>query len=413
MGLIGPTSYTSQSNTSEGLNQSLQQSQSTNQSSSNQNAFNNSVSNTYIPEYSQTPILNEIAQYSRSMAPQVYAWGMDQYNKNQGDIDALMRNGQTYAGPQRIATDVGMAESGVQQAGEAARQNSIRDLESYGIDPSSGRYAALDNASRIATAASAAGAGNQQRMADIAQGNAMENQAVSSSLQNVQTGYGAAAGENALLGTAMSLKYPPLGQTSTSTGGSTGTSQSSGQSTGFGTSLGVTQSAGASQSGSQNQLDIEPKGTFTGGFAGGGSIPSLGYAAGGDANDASDGTSGGFVSQDLSPTEGARTDDVDARLNAGEFVIPKDVAAWKGQEFFYKLMAQSRKMRATAGSQSAQQAPMGYAEGGDVEDEMHKREQEATPKSAPGYGAKAMDSTPDPSVFQQASGGPMLPYGAM
>ena len=56
----------------------------------------------------------------------------------------------------------------------------------------------------------------------------------------------------------------------------------------------------------------------------------------------------GFVSRSLSPSGGIKTDDVRAQLNAGEFVIPKDVAAWKGLEFFYKLIAQSRKLRATA-----------------------------------------------------------------
>jgi len=38
------------------------------------------------------------------------------------------------------------AEAGVQQAGEQARQALLMDLESYGIDPSAGRYAALDQA---------------------------------------------------------------------------------------------------------------------------------------------------------------------------------------------------------------------------------------------------------------------------
>jgi hypothetical protein len=27
----------------------------------------------------------------------------------------------------------------------------------------------------------------------------------------------------------------------------------------------------------------------------------------------------------------------------GEFIVPRDVAAWKGQEFFQKLIEQSRK----------------------------------------------------------------------
>jgi hypothetical protein len=73
---------------------------------------------------------------------------------------------------------------------------------------------------------------------------------------------------------------------------------------------------------------------------------------------------GGRVPASASPSGGARTDDVQASLNGrrpgvnvnvGEFVIPKDVAAWKGQEFFQKLIAQSRKMRVTAPAQGGQQ----------------------------------------------------------
>jgi hypothetical protein len=74
----------------------------------------------------------------------------------------------SYASPQRIKASMGQAEARVMQGAEAGRQNAIRDLQSYGIDPSSGRYAALDNASRVQAGAAAAGAGNQQRMADIA-----------------------------------------------------------------------------------------------------------------------------------------------------------------------------------------------------------------------------------------------------
>ena len=65
-----------------------------------------------------------------------------------------------------------------------------------------------------------------------------------------------------------------------------------------------------------------------------------GYAGGGQIRPP---TTGGFVSRDLSPSNGSRTDDVDAKLNAGEFVIPRDVAAWKGKEYFYKLIQQARK----------------------------------------------------------------------
>src|SRR5262245_8240964 len=164
---------------------SVSQSQSQQASQSTQQAIGQQQSTSFIPEYSQTPILNSIAQYAQSMAPVVYQWGMDQFGRYQGNIDSMMRNALTYASPQRIAAEMGQAQAGVMQAGEQARQGAMRDLESYGIDPSSGRYAALDQASRVQTAAAAAGAGNQQRMATEAAGNAMEQQALSAGLQNV------------------------------------------------------------------------------------------------------------------------------------------------------------------------------------------------------------------------------------
>jgi hypothetical protein len=51
----------------------------------------------------------------------------------------------------------------------------------------------------------------------------------------------------------------------------------------------------------------------------------------------------GAVPTGASPSGGQQTDDVPAALNAGEFVVPKDVARWKGEEFFQNMIAQSRK----------------------------------------------------------------------
>ena len=81
------------------------------------------ASTSFIPDYAESPILREIAQYARGMAPQVYQWGMEQFTKNQGNIDAMMRNALSYASPQRIASEMGMAEAGVQQGAEAGRQS--------------------------------------------------------------------------------------------------------------------------------------------------------------------------------------------------------------------------------------------------------------------------------------------------
>jgi hypothetical protein len=238
-----------------------------------------SQSQTYIPDYPQAPLLQAIAQYAFDRAPEVYQWGMDQFNRNQGNIDGLMRDALSYASPQRIAVDMGMAESGVQQAAEKGRLSAIRDLESYGIDPSSGRYAALDQANRVMASASAAGAGNQQRMADEAAGNAMRNQAISASLQNTQVGYEAAKAMQALLGTGMQLKYPPLGNTSVSQHTQQSTQESRSQTTD------PVQGGGGGGGGSKGG---QPKGGGDGG--GGGGQP----RAGGGARPAAGGGGGGL-----------------------------------------------------------------------------------------------------------------------
>ena len=69
-------------------------------------------------------------------------------------------------------------------------------------------------------------------------------------------------------------------------------------------------------------------------------------------------TTGGFVSQALSPSGGGQVDDVPARLNEGEYVIPRDVVQFKGKEFFHKLIMQARKNR-----EAHQQSYFGGARG--------------------------------------------------
>jgi len=54
------------------------------------------------------------------------------------------------------------------------------------------------------------------------------------------------------------------------------------------------------------------------------------------------------VPQQASPSGGVNVDDVPANLNAEEFVIPRDVARWKGEEFWHKEIAKSRAARMKA-----------------------------------------------------------------
>ena len=55
--------------------------------------------------------------------------------------------------------------------------------------------------------------------------------------------------------------------------------------------------------------------------------------------------SGGHVPYGISPSHGHTTDDVVANLNAGEFVIPRDVTAHLGTKFLYDLINKGRKER--------------------------------------------------------------------
>jgi hypothetical protein len=56
-------------------------------------------------------------------------------------------------------------------------------------------------------------------------------------------------------------------------------------------------------------------------------------------------TTGGHVPRTASPSGGRNIDDVHANLNAGEFVMPKDVTEWKGLEHMHKIIADARMKR--------------------------------------------------------------------
>lgn len=461
---------------------------------------------------------NIISQYENVAAPQ--------YN-------ALAQEANTYAGTPFIKQQMGEAEATAAQAGDAARQNAIRDLQSYGIDPSAGRYAALDAAERTAAGASEAAAGTQSALATKAQGLDLRKAAVTAGAQlpgaavnslNSQL-QGIAGAENSVLGAAntgvnlqqasapffnaaMGLRYPPSGQQSQSTsasgqqlttgpgsnnsdkakigqgpgpqspdnsyayhggqgppmgssnspgsatvsaprgggGGSgsiaktidTGFSDAQGgvqdpfapnpgggaqdfgggatdfgvqagaqdygggatdfgvpaDTTGFGPQDfggGATDFGSASQTPMQTDFSQDPTGGMgmmdpygagvpadysqysdpglsapttgdagggynagdfsgsmgggtTSGFAGGGAIPG-GVKNSGQISASRNQTTGGHVPSSASPSQGQQTDDIHANLNAGEFVVPKDIAEWKGQEFFHKLIADSRMKR--------------------------------------------------------------------
>ncbi len=90
---------------------------------------------------------------------------------------------------------------------------------------------------------------------------------------------------------------------------------------------------------------------YSGLDGGGGDYGGDGYALGGPI----DGQQGGMIPTSASPSGGMVQDDVQIRAQPDEFVIPRDVALWKGQEFFQKMIAQSRARRTGAPAHGTKQ----------------------------------------------------------
>lgn len=235
-------------------------------------------------ETPENALLDQIAQYSASLAPQMMNWAQgvfgqtsqvtnqavqnffdtsqkmsgfaqgltDQYNNLFAPENAqLIQDANTFASEPRMRADMGQAGATASQAGDQAIKNSEANLMSYGIDPSAGRYAALDKAAAVQNAANVAGAMNTQRNADIATGQKLRSEAVqvgsllpsavtnasntaiqantgasNASLANANTGANLMSLADKYLSTAMGLKLPPVGQNSVSHGSSMNTSQS-------------------------------------------------------------------------------------------------------------------------------------------------------------------------------------------
>lgn len=336
------------------------------------------------PDYTPVAQASEkAAEYSYNLGKEQLAWAKEQYKKDSLIIDKVVQAGlkreaindqnamadrsryeelyqpledkavkeaQDFASPQRESYEMGRASATVAQQFDAQRKAAAQNLEAYGVDPSSTRYAALDLGSRIQQAAAQAGAENQARNQTEAMGRAIRSEAV-----NVGRGYpGQIAGTYA---TALQAGNQSANSALANTASGASTMGTGSQWFGNGNQAvgtwGNTLNMGYNNQLAQfnaNQQSSSGLGSLAGSL--------LGAAgnAGGFAALFEDGgavTSGGNVPADASPTRGAAIDDVDARLNVGEFVVPKDVVSWKGEEFFQKLIDQSRKSKPEAPAKPA------------------------------------------------------------
>ena len=339
------------------------------------------------PDYSNVAAASEkAAEYSYQLGKDQLAWAKEQYGKDSAIVgkvvdaalkrtaindknaaydrkryenvyqpleNQLVRDAKSYASEERQDYEAGRAAATVAEQFEQARQAATRNLESFGVDPSSTRYAALDLGTRVQQAAASAGAANQARAQTEALGRAMRSEAI-----NVGRGYpGQIAGTYATaLQSGNSAANAQLAGTASgaSTMG-TGTqwqglgNQSIGQ-------WGNTLNAGYNNQIAQfnaNQNSSSGLGGLLG--VGLGMLP-LPFAGGGEVPDV---TPDGNVPRSASPSLGRAIDDVPATLTAGEFVVPRDVVEWKGEEFFQKVIEGSRKAKPEAPAQPRQALMIG------------------------------------------------------
>src|SRR5690606_26099979 len=274
--------------------------------------------------------------------------------------EAAVREAQEYASPARMEREIGAAIADTGAAFEAQRQNALRRLESYGVDPSTTRSAALDASIRAAQAAAqaAAGMGARQRVEDTAR--QLRTQAIDIGRGAVEMGTQGAT-------TAAELARPRLG-------GSLATSELNAslpqtaipfqelalQGYGQSANMRLGQSAQAIAAGqaranawgnfldtalsfvpvpdrARRQADGQADGGMVRrraiGYADGG-LPARRIAVGGMYQDG-----GGAVVDPTGRSDGSGIDDrVNINVSEGEYIIPADVVRYKGIEFFDKLV---------------------------------------------------------------------------
>jgi hypothetical protein len=348
--------------------------------------------------------------------------------------DQQIAEAQNYDSADRLEQNRSREEGAVAARMNAQRENTQRDLEGFGINPAATRYAGLDAGMRAAQAATQAAAGSQSDVRTQAQGRAMRERAVQlgNSLPGMAAGeygqagqFGAGAGNTTLAQTAS-------GANTMGTGlgwlqGSIGANQAAGALTaqqykdrmtqwkanqsgsGLGTLAGMAGAgigayfggpAGASAGWNAGRA-IGDSGGGGGGwdsnYAGSGDpdYQGPGYAQGGEVD--MQGAQGGDdfdgqVPASMSPSHGQNVDDVDAsgsagpiHVNAGEFIMPRDVTQFYGTKHLHGLIEKARVHMA------------GGAQGGST--------QKPKPQSAQKHQAIPISGRP-PREFQRA-----LPIG--
>lgn len=277
----------------------------------------------------------------------------DEYHQRYKDVfqpaqDRYLADAESFSSGERQENERGRAQAAVAQNFEAARQAATRQLEGFGVNPASTRYAALDLGARLGRASASAAAGNEAvrateatgmalRSNAIGMGNGLPGQSISSAATGNSAGQGAVGSGNSTLSTGSGAMTAPSAYTGQGVSAIGGWGNTMNQ--GYQNQLDATKINNQASSGWGSALGAAVGlGAKLYGFAEGGAVPD---------------PSGGAIPMSASPSGGAQVDDVPARLNAGEFILPKDVVSWIGEKQLQAQIINARNEKQGAGAKPA------------------------------------------------------------
>src|SRR5210317_30629 len=249
--------------------------------------------------------------------------------------DQWAEEAKNYDTPERRAQERARALADVNTQFDAQRRNALSRLESYGVDPSQTRNAALDVGVRTAQAAAMAGAATQadRRVEDT--GRALQSDVIN-------LGRGALSNAAGFYGQAVNAGSAAQGNALNTTASGANAVQSS---LGFsGQALqGYNQNANILSQGFGNQMQSwnAQQQQTAGMLQGIGGIAGMFMADGGEVENPVGGPGAPYTADGPvdGPGDGSGVDDrVPAMLSQDEYVIPADVVRAKGEEFFDKLL---------------------------------------------------------------------------
>lgn len=255
--------------------------------------------------------------------------------------DRFAAEAEAYDSPERRQREAAGAIGDVNTQFDAQRRNALQRLESYGVDPSQTRNAALDIGVRTQQAAmqAAAATGANRRVEDT--GRALRSDVINmgrGALSNAAGFYGASVGAGG------AAQQGALATTNTGANAAQSSLGFSGQAlSGYGQSANIMSQGFGNQMAAYNAKQAQTAGMMQGIGGLAGMYMADGGGVEGDAILPADGRGAipfdydGRVNTGIG--DGSGVDDaVPAMLSDGEYVIPADVVKIKGTEFFDRLV---------------------------------------------------------------------------